>query len=342
MDLMNDLVVEAFAQLEIPVEPADGSDPQAALVVDPWGAGLPLEVKRLSLIDDGIARRLVGSHSESGSETPIRFVVADRVTAEARRVLLDAGWGYLDLRGHLAIKASRLIVSSEVDLGWLPPVRSNPLVSRAGLEVAAAILMEPETGHAVRGLARTVERSPSTVSTILSALRRDRLVDERARVIDTRLFWEVAEVWSTQREHLVMVPSPGQRTTITEPLRLGLQEVETTVGWALTDVAAAGALGAPVPVRTDQPLDVFVPDSGVLRRARTLLGAAGPAAPYACTVRVAPVPAVCRARFDVRNNYFEWPTVHPVFAALDLAQDSGRGREILQDWTPDGRWARVW
>lgn len=28
--------------------------------------------------------------------------------------------------------------------------------------------------------------------------------------------------------------------------------------------------------------------------------------------------------------------------ALDLAQDTGRGREILDAWTPDERWTRVW
>jgi hypothetical protein len=31
-----------------------------------------------------------------------------------------------------------------------------------------------------------------------------------------------------------------------------------------------------------------------------------------------------------------------VFVALDLAQDVGRGREILAAWTPDSRWSRVW
>jgi hypothetical protein len=31
-----------------------------------------------------------------------------------------------------------------------------------------------------------------------------------------------------------------------------------------------------------------------------------------------------------------WSLPHPVFAALDLARDPGRGREILDRWNPEG------
>jgi hypothetical protein len=61
-----------------------------------------------------------------------------------------------------------------------------------------------------------------------------------------------------------------------------------------------------------------------------------------CAVRVAPVRAACSHRVDLMNNPFEWPLAHPVFVALDLAQDAGRGREILNAWAPPERWARVW
>jgi hypothetical protein len=37
----------------------------------------------------------------------------------------------------------------------------------------------------------------------------------------------------------------------------------------------------------------------------------------------------------------EWPVVNHVIAALDLAQDQGRGREALAQWDPKGL-ARVW
>jgi hypothetical protein len=37
----------------------------------------------------------------------------------------------------------------------------------------------------------------------------------------------------------------------------------------------------------------------------------------------------------------KWPVAHPLFVALDLAQDTGRGREILDAWTPT-EGTRVW
>ena len=74
----------------------------------------------------------------------------------------------------------------------------------------------------------------------------------------------------------------------------------------------------------------------------TLLGVTDSTAQAHATVRVAPVPAVVRQRVDLDSSPLEWPLAHPLFVALDLAQDVGRGREILDEWTPDDRWTRVW
>jgi hypothetical protein len=145
-----------------------------------------------------------------------------------------------------------------------------------------------------------------------------------------------------KRVHLARLPMPGGDATITQPLRLGLENAESTVGWALTDSAAAAVYGAPIAVRTGQFLDFYVPDQVTLRRASTLLGPVSSSAQARCAVRVAPVRAACGRRVDLATNPFEWPLAHPVFVALDLAQDAGRGREILGAWTPADRWARVW
>lgn len=79
-----------------------------------------------------------------------------------------------------------------------------------------------------------------------------------------------------------------------------------------------------------------------MRRATTLLGGAESVANALATVRVAPVPSVVQQRVDPDINPGAWPPAHPLFVALDLAQDVGRGREILDAWTPEARWARVW
>jgi hypothetical protein len=110
----------------------------------------------------------------------------------------------------------------------------------------------------------------------------------------------------------------------------------------LTDSVAAAAYGAPVALRSGQLLDFFVPDQSTLRRATTLLGAATTTSQAQATLRVAPVPAVVKNRVDLDTDSTEWPLAHPLFVALDLAQDVGRGREILDAWTPDGGWTRVW
>jgi hypothetical protein len=129
---------------------------------------------------------------------------------------------------------------------------------------------------------------------------------------------------------------------LTQALRLGLVDVERETGWALTDSAAAAAYGAPLAFRSGQILGFYVPDQATLHRAKTLLGSVGKSSQARATVRVAPVAAVVRSRFDSDTNPMEWPLAHPLLVALDLAQDAGRGREILDAWIPDERWARVW
>ncbi len=203
------------------------------------------------------------------------------------------------------------------------------------------MLMSPSRPAVVREMARSLGRSPSTVSEVLSALRRDDLVDERNTLVGTGLFWQVADRWPTRRTYLTHAPSAGD-ITLTQALRLGLDDVEHEPGWALTDSAAAAAYGAPLAVRAGQRLDFFVPSDVIARRAVTLLGAAADPSRAQASIRVAPVLAIVRQRADTAANPANWPLAHPVFVALDLAQDAGRGREILESWTPPEAWTRVW
>lgn len=108
------------------------------------------------------------------------------------------------------------------------------------------------------------------------------------------------------------------------------------------DSGAAVAYGAPMAFRAGQALDFFVPDQTTIRRATTLLGLAPSSGNARATVRIAPVPAVVEYRVELDTNAMQWPLAHPLFVALDLAQDLGRGREILDGWKLDERWARVW
>ena len=133
-------------------------------------------------------------------------------------------------------------------------------------------------------------------------------------------------------------------------LRLGFDEVEAQPGWALTGTLAAAAYGAPIAARSGHPPDFYVPNPAILRRAVRLLGVAVDADHRRASVRVAPVPAVCDQRVDPVGQRAKtwastnepWPLAKPLFVALDLARDPGRGREILEGWQPPQPWRRVW
>lgn len=331
------LVVDAFAQLGIEARllvgaPGGGVD----LVLDPDGVGSEIQVRQRSLVTDDVAERLL---AESAAADATLLVVADRVTDAARKVLTARRGGYLDLRGRLALRTESLLIDVEVPSTAERPERSNALGGKAGLEVATALLMQPNRPWPVRALARELGRSASTVSDVLAALRRDELVDADNGISDTRLFWEVAGRWRSTPTYLAQFPE--RMGASANALHLWLDAVNDEAGWALTDSAAAVAYGAPVAVRSGQLLDFYVPVQAIVRRATTLLGAAASASSASCVVRVAPVPAVCRQRVDAEGGS-DWPLAQPLFVALDLAQDIGRGREILDAWTPDDRWTRVW
>jgi DNA-binding transcriptional ArsR family regulator len=331
--------MDALAQLGVHAQQtASASERGIDLVLEPGETRV--QVKRCALVTDAVAQRLL-------TETPpppnsVLLIVADRVTEGARRLLTGHRAGYYDLRGHLALRSDSVVIDADVEPVSGRAERAHALSGKAGLEVATALLMEPAAGVAVRELARRLGRSPSTVSEVLAALRRAGLVDDQHRVEGTELFWQVADRWPATRVYLARLPVPGDDATLTKPLRLGLGDAESTTGWALADSAAAVLHGAPLAVRTGQLLDFYVPDLATVRRATALLGPASSRTQARCAVRAAPVPAVCSHRVDLPANPFEWPLAHPVFVALDLAQDTGRGREILDAWTPPERWARVW
>ena len=96
--------------------------------------------------------------------------------------------------------------------------RTEALRGRAGLEVAIALLMQPERSLAVRELARELGRSPSTVSDVLSALRRAGTIDVTNAVNGTSLFWEVV---TAGPRHAPISPGFPRLETQTSPRRCG-------------------------------------------------------------------------------------------------------------------------
>ena len=312
-------------------------------MLDPEGLRLPVALKHWSLITEETVNRLRGrdrANERQNPDSPARILVGDRITEPAKRAIRESGWGYIDLRGELSLREERLIIQATFEPRWTRPSRTRALSGKVGLEVATRILIDPQRSHPIRELARELDRSPSTVSNVLSTLRRDSYITSDNRLVDTRLFWAVADQWPDDRTYLHEQPTPAS-VAVTRALGLELDD-HNLPGWALTESAAAAAYGAPVAVRSGQTLDFYVPSTVIRRRAQTLLHPSITPVDAGCSIRVAPVPTACAPRFNIHVDYGEWPATHPVFVALDLAQDQGRGREILEAWTPDREWSRVW
>lgn len=249
--------------------------------------------------------------------------------------------GRFDSRGHLRLWHRPLLVDTEIAVQPLGPQapRRWRVDSPSALDVALAVL-DGTASAGVRAAAAAVGRSPGTISKQLATFRKRYLVDDANRPVVPGLFDAVAGVWLPSRVPLARLP---ELRSGSDRLGVNLDSPETP-GWVLADATAAAAWGAPVMVTSDAPPDLYVPDAGSLHRARATLGAADFGA-HACTVAVAPCPYVCRRRYDrsiTTGLAFFAPSA--VVAALDLASDPARGREILEQWSRDlpPELTRVW
>ncbi|OLT15122.1 hypothetical protein BJF78_16820 [Pseudonocardia sp. CNS-139] len=318
---------------------ADGGDVSVAV---PGGSAIDLEVKSASLVSTAVAAEQLRRWASRPRADVVGVIVADRITAEAREHLTRSGWGWLDLRGHLRLAAPGLLIDADVPALSDPEPDRSGLVGQVGIELAALLLLEPAKRTGVRGAAATLSRAPSSVSDAFRAMRAADLVDNEGTPAVPALFWELVERWKPESRDLAGLPQPNRGRDNTA-LGLGLDDVESTTGWALTDTVAAATYGAPVGMRADHPRDFYVPDRRILRRAVQILGPATTPSSRAGRVRLAPVFLACARRVDGAAWAHEhWPLANPLFVALDLARDPGRGREILGGWTPMKPWHRVW
>ncbi|WP_419554417.1 hypothetical protein [Candidatus Poriferisodalis sp.] len=312
-----------------------GDDRSVDAVVEIAGQRFDVEVKSMITAEHG--QRLAGGVRR---RAPV-LVIADRIAAEAKRTLREAGVNYLDRRGEMRIMAPPLIVDTVVE-STLPEKGGfgKSLDSQVAKEVAICCLLTPDEPHGVRQTARLIDRAPSAVSSAMTGLRDDGLLTAAGEPLIPDLFHELTTVW--KRRAIALAALPPTRAQASQRLELGLDEPEHTLGWALTDSRAAASWGMPILARGDHPPDFYVQSDSVLRAARLLLGDADDPAVRACTVAVAPVRLVCLRRLDHSQTSKErWPVANHIVVALDIAQDKARGLEALQQWEPE-RIVRAW
>jgi hypothetical protein len=335
-----DAAVVAFAAVGINATPSTASASQADLVLDVHGTPLPVNIKVVATATPENMAKWLRTPPVTPAENG-RLVIADRVVAGARQLLTDNGWGWLDLRGHLHLSSRGVHIDTAVPAISQPKRPRHVFSGKVVLEVAASMLLAPGRPVSVRGLARELDRSPSSISAAVTTLQNAQLVDDRNLPIVPDLFWEMADAWrpvtiTVSRVDLLRDP------TIAEVLRTAWDDVPGGSGWALTDTLAAAAYGAPAGVRAHYPPDFYVPDEAVAHRAATMLGVPMSEEVRGATLRVAPVRQACATRRPSLDTEAPWPLAHPLFVALDLASDPGRGREILDGWTPPVDVPRVW
>ena len=336
-------LLEALTDLHLRVEPT-GNDHGSDLILDLDDRQLHLQVKNRSLVDQPQAHRLTqdpsSAFAEPTSPDAVPVVVSERIVEGARDHLREAGISWLDLRGHLYLSAPGLLLDVDTNRLTASPPSPTPLKGRVGLATGIDILLNQPGRAAVRETARRIGSAPSTVSSAIKSLRNEGLVDEQGAADPQALFWAVAREWAPEWVGVARYPDPDG--PLRNPaLQLGFEDPRAS-GWALGGDLAAAELGAPIGLAAGAPPDLYVPSRQAFRLARSILGTTLEANP-AARLAVGPVAAVCEHRIEPAGGHGQyWPLARELFVALDLAQDPGRGTEILESWNPRFGGVHVW
>jgi hypothetical protein len=263
-------------------------------------------------------------------EGRLPILVADRINRGAEQILSKAGWSWFDRRGELHLRAPGIRVDTSVPAAERTrTARTRPISGRSGITVAYWLCV-----HRGESLSPTkgnddLRLAPSSISTAMRRMADAGLVDERGAGVAPELFWELASTWSVERTWLIERPQPQDhaRTDHMAP------------SWRVTGTEAAAAYGAPIAFSGFGPLDLYVTGPVEITIAVRRYGMARPGTGTA-SVAVPPTSLVTDApKKDVLPLVEDWPAAPLVAVALDLAQDPGRGREILLDWKEgDGIW----
>lgn len=319
------------------VAPPDQAGWDLTVTVD--GIDVHVELAVGSVITPEAVARMIAS-ADRRRTTVAHLVVGDLVTSAARDSLRSAGWGWLDRRGQLVLRADGIHIDAQI-----PPDdrqierRRNVISGIAAISWAAALLLSPEDPPSMRGVARRASISHSAIVVASKRLHAASLVRADGRPLVPELFWALADEWATTPVALAETPRAGDADAYAS---LGVNLEGGGPGWAVAGTVGAVAWGAPTAIGSAFPPDFYVPSAALLRQATLRLGEAPRFEERRCTVALAPTPLVCAERVDLESSQWgTWRFAHGLYAALDLAQDRARGAEILDGWNPRA-FTRVW
>jgi hypothetical protein len=334
-DARNVATAELGAVLEelgVPCEPPSDDGAHVADLVLP--GPVLVEVRAASRPTISRLERLAAERDRSGS---VAVLVADQLDPGVRKMLKDAGWGWLDRSGHIRIMAGAVQIDRAIPSLLGPdPSPADPLSRPTGIAVALELLSCEEV-HTVRAIARASGVSVAAAHATITELRSIGLLSEgRPRHPD--LFWAVADRWQVRwfalaKEPVTDVPPPTQAL-----VRMQVDDLDLP-GWAEVGDRAAQTFGARV--AGESAPRFYLPDRRALTWALRTWGEASDDRAASSFVAVPPTAHATAQRFEVDGG---WPCARPLVVALTLASDgSARSREVLADWKrlPEGL-QRVW
>jgi hypothetical protein len=246
-------------------------------------------------------------------------LVADRLSEAGRAVLRDAGWGWVDRRGHVRVWAPGLRVESPV-AGRADDARrdSGNVWTTVGLEIALHALMHPDELVTARRVAPEIGRSVGTTHELIARFSAAGLVGPRThRPLLPELFWETAANWPDRDWTPLPVPIAEAAARVGPDDLVRVDERAATLGGAR--IAAAGEL----------PARCYVRSPGALRRLRSLVDRDEPTRSW---IRPSPVEWLPLNDEHPPDAQHPWSVAHPMLCAVRLAADPARGREIVEDW----------
>lgn len=247
------------------------------------------------------------------------LIVADRLSEGARQVLRDAGWSWLDRRGHIRVWVPGLRIDTPIGLGGdLARGTSTSPWTPVGFEVALHALIHPDEEVSARRIARDTGRSPGGTQEILARFVSEGLVGRSSRLpLLPDLFWETSARWPDDGWTRLGVP-------LSEVVHLAAPSVPVRV-----DERAATLGGARIAAAGDLPARCYLDRAG-LRRVRPAAAAKGD--DVHTWVRTAPVRWLPELEGFEPDPDHPWRVAHPVLCAIRLAGEGARGREIVEDW----------
>lgn len=308
----------------------------------------PAKVIAIDALSAREAQMLVASEARGS-----KVIVANQLSEEAKDALVEHNrslrvhsWSWLDRRGELQLNHPNASGTLQF-VGTKPgqrgassgvtriaaPRSDGPIRGRAGISYAAALLLHPDDPPSIRTIAREAEMSHGAIGEASKLLRSVGLVLPDGTPDLPDLFWALAAVWGSTRVAPVATLPTREAA---ERLHANADGPATAPGWCVGGNEATLAWGAPMFVAGSLPW-IWVPTEIDARRAERRLGATT-WKDCAAVVAVPPTALVPLYRVwppTIGGPLPYLPTLHPLFLALDLAQDPSRGHEILAEWNPD-------